>query len=808
MIDNENVFREIEDEERKQSLSIPAKRLREKLLPLKSKEEQTAKRWFWELLQNASDYNQTVDILLEINDNYVTFKHTGNPFSIQDVLNLISPDSGKDKDEVKKDNIGKFGSGLVSTHILSSEIEVKGAFKSENEEKLFKFNILLDRSTYEDKDKLIASIEKTKEGFRKLDTSLEVSEYSGFMTSFSYNLKRKLPGLSSSFDVVSIGVEQIYDVLPYTLCFMSKVQSVEIFDNRTNSSIQSFRIIRKQGNNSQLKFEIKENQKTFELEFVKLKYQQVETVYSHENGLIKPLPKDISKLFCGLPMIGSENIGLPFILNSLDFEPTLEREGVEITPNDTKNILLFKQAVELYQLLLNDITQKKLDYGYILTKLNNKYHGVEGSKNIFKRDFVPAFQKKIENSSIVKIENGNFIRFSEMLLPYKEGKAFNELYQCASEIKHSRFPAISSFEGWVNATDFVLFPKQKYGLKQFVEEISQTKQLKAFILKSQTDVTVWVHNIVSLVNEEDEDLFTHYAILPNQKGNFHVKKDLNFDIDISPELKNIFNRLNSEEIEVVLLDKYFNDFTNIIDKSINTSAICKKIDELLKDKYAADKGSTLNFSLPLNDLYKWLNNSSKTKKDLEDLFPWFYPRRATLFMDTFGENERDYAFTIVQSGKIKALAALAESDITPEELEYISKNPEAMSRLYALLQSEIDDKQNANSETGEYGENLVFNDLRQKYKQSDSYEVIWSSKKGEARFDFEVKHKGRTVLFVDAKTTMRGISNSDSIPFFMRNSQWEFLPKIESDVKYLIARVFKKDETIRYLQIKTINGQD
>jgi len=332
--------------------------------------------------------------------------------------------------------------------------------------------------------------------------------------------------------------------------------------------------------------------------------------------------------------------------------------------------------------------------------------------------------------------------------------------------------------------------------------------LKTFILKSQLDVTVWVHNIVSLVNEEDEDLFTHYAILPNQKGNFHVKKDLNFDKDISPELKNIFNRLNSEEIEVVLLDKSFNDFTKIIDKTIDTSAICKKIDELLKDKYAADKGSTLSFSLPLNDLYKWLNNNSKTKKDLEDLFPWFYPRRATLFMDTFGESERDYAFTIVQSGKIKALAALAQSDITPEELEYLGKNPEAISKLYALLQSEIDDKQNANSETGEYGENLVYNDLRLKYKPTDNYEIIWASKKGEAKFDFEVKQKGKTVLYVDAKTTMRGIANSDSIPFFMRNSQWEFLPKIESDVKYLIARVFKKDDTIRYLQIKTINGQD
>lgn len=805
MIEYSNVITEIEAEERKQALSIPAKRLRDKLLPLKSKVEQTAKRWFWELLQNASDYNQSVDVRLEIDDNHVVFRHTGNPFSIQDVLNLISPDSGKDKDEVKKENIGKFGSGLVSTHILSAEMSVKGAFKSENEDKLYKFDIVLDRSLYEDKDELIESIETTKKGFREIHESIARSEYSGFMTSFSYHLRKRLPGLSSSVDVVGLGLEQIYDVLPYTLCFMSKVQSVEIIDARSNSELKKYCIKRKPGSDTLHKFEIKRDHRSEQVEFVKLKYQQVETVYRHENGSILSFPKNISKLFCGLPMIGSETIGLPLILNSFDFEPTLEREGVEITPNDTKNLSLFKQAVELYQLLLNDVAQKQLDNAYYLTKLNYKYHGVEGSKNIFKRDFVPAFQRKIETSKIVKNANGQLISFSEMLLPYKEGKSFPELFKHASEIKNLRFPSFSSYEGWIESTDFMLFPKQKYDLKVFIEEISKTQQIQAFVLSSNVSVLDWLRGIASMVNEENEDLFSHFAILPNQKGNLKKNKELFIDKDVPGELKTIFNKLNPEEIELVLLEKSFNEFTNVVDRSFDTSDICKKIDNLLKEKYSAEKGSTVTFSLPLNDLYKWINSSAKHKKELEELFVWFYPKRATLFMDTFGEIERDYAFTIVQSGKIKALAALAESDITPEELEYISKNPEAMSRLYALLQSEIDDKQNANSETGEYGENLVFNDLRQKYKPSESYEVIWSSKKGEARFDFEVKHKGRTVLFVDAKTTMRGISNSDSVPFFMRNSQWDFLPTIETEVKYLIARVFKKESVIKYLQISTLN---
>ncbi len=805
MEENTKIISEIEEEERKQSLSIPAKRLREKLLPLKSKEEQTSKRWFWELLQNASDYNTSVDVRLEVDDDYIVFKHTGNPFSIQDVLNLISPDSGKDKDEVKKDNIGKFGSGLVSTHVLSADIRVNGAFRSDNGSKLYKFDILLDRSSYENKDKLIESIEATKKDFRKFHQPIELNEYVGYMTSFSYNLKKRLPSLSSSVDVVSVGLEHIYDVLPYTLCFMSKVQSVEIIDKRAKADIQTFRVVRKTTNDSSVKFDIEKNKQSVELDFIKIKHRQVETVYRIEHGAVQALPKGISKLFCGLPMIGTENIGLPFILNSFDFEPTLERECVEITPNDKQNYSLFKQGVELYQILLTKLSTKRIDNIYLLTKLSTKYNGVEGSKNIFRRDFIPNFRKIIESSHIVKNSNGEFIRYSDALMPYKEGKPFDELYEYANELKHQRFPSIETFHGWVDSIDFILFPKQKYDLKQFVIEIEKIQQIHSFVLKSNIEIISWLKNIASLVNEENELLFSHYAILPNQKGELKKNKELYLDKDISKELKNIYNNLNIDEIESVLLHKSFSEFTSVVENYFDSSDICRKIDNLLKEKYIANKGSVVKFSLPLNGLYKWLNNSSFSKKELESLFSWFYPKRATLFMDTFEEKERDFAFTIVQSGKMKALATLAQSEITQEELEFLGKNPKAISKIYAFLQSEIDDKENANLETGNYGEKLVYDDLRNKYKQSENYTVIWSSRKGEAKFDFEVKQNGKTILYVDAKTTIRGMVNSDSIPFFMRKSQWEFLPKIENGVKYLIARVFKKDETVRYLEIKTID---
>lgn len=99
-----------------QLLEIPAQRLKEKLKPIISRQPEMTKRWFWELLQNASDYNQEVDVKLDVDDESLIFSHNGAPFKIKDVLNIISPNSNKSEEE-RGDTIGKFGSGLVISYL-------------------------------------------------------------------------------------------------------------------------------------------------------------------------------------------------------------------------------------------------------------------------------------------------------------------------------------------------------------------------------------------------------------------------------------------------------------------------------------------------------------------------------------------------------------------------------------------------------------------------------------------------------------------------------------------------------------------
>lgn len=56
-----------------QQYSSQAKRLQEKLLLIKGRINPSRRRWFWELLQNASDYNEHVSVRLIVTQDKVEF---------------------------------------------------------------------------------------------------------------------------------------------------------------------------------------------------------------------------------------------------------------------------------------------------------------------------------------------------------------------------------------------------------------------------------------------------------------------------------------------------------------------------------------------------------------------------------------------------------------------------------------------------------------------------------------------------------------------------------------------------------------
>jgi hypothetical protein len=97
-------------------------------------------RWVWELLQNARDTASPEGVLVEIElaGLELRFRHNGAPFQPGEITHLIYHGSTKVGGDGDLDH---FGSGFISTHLLSRIVHVRGALADGSE---FEFN--LDRS--------------------------------------------------------------------------------------------------------------------------------------------------------------------------------------------------------------------------------------------------------------------------------------------------------------------------------------------------------------------------------------------------------------------------------------------------------------------------------------------------------------------------------------------------------------------------------------------------------------------------------------------------------------------------------------
>lgn len=109
------------------------------LKEIENKREIYEKRWIWELLQNALDaapHDRKIEVKIIKDDNKLTFAHNGRPFKPEEVAHLIYHGSTK-----REQDIGKFGTGFLITHLLSKKVNVKGVREDRK-----KFDFMLDRS--------------------------------------------------------------------------------------------------------------------------------------------------------------------------------------------------------------------------------------------------------------------------------------------------------------------------------------------------------------------------------------------------------------------------------------------------------------------------------------------------------------------------------------------------------------------------------------------------------------------------------------------------------------------------------------
>lgn len=98
--------------------------------------------------------------------------------------------------------------------------------------------------------------------------------------------------------------------------------------------------------------------------------------------------------------------------------------------------------------------------------------------------------------------------------------------------------------------------------------------------------------------------------------------------------------------------------------------------------------------------------------------------------------------------------------------------------------------------TGRFGEELVYKELVAKFGE---IKVNWLNKGGETykEYDFEILGRNNEVLyFIDAKATTTGEITGDTVPIYIRPSEWTFMQKCKDN--YIIARVYNAKTSSAY----------
>jgi hypothetical protein len=215
---NDDFFEgEFDQAQREQLHQNDARRIRTKIGDAQKRPDLSSVRWPFELLQNAHDAKprpgrSTITVLFDCRDDQVIFEHDSAPFRARDLAALLSGGSGKEYES--EDTTGRFGTGFLSTHVLSARVAISGILQSRKG--LGQFALLLERAG--DEPSIVRNIEVCNQSIRKAYPVTEIEDLPS--ARFLY----KEPDRT----IVMQGIESLLQVLPYLFSTCENLGDVEI----------------------------------------------------------------------------------------------------------------------------------------------------------------------------------------------------------------------------------------------------------------------------------------------------------------------------------------------------------------------------------------------------------------------------------------------------------------------------------------------------------------------------------------------------------------------------------------------------
>lgn len=712
-------------------------------------------RWAWELLQNAKDSiadsesDRKVSVKIELSNESLVFSHNGRHFTEEDVVGLINQISSKEVEEGEESTrTGKFGTGFLTTHLLSKVIEVDGIIETADN-KFYKFSFPLDRNG-KTKSQLVPRIHKAWDSFEDSikDNQIKSFKKNDFNTSFTYNLTTK-----QQKEVARIGTDEFAQLIPFVLAFIPKIDSVNIIDRIENRETK-FKNSEEPDDDLIVNITKIENGKKSKIKLLFLQEDDVSIaalVEPHKTGhRIKDL-KNIPKLFCDFPLIGTENFHFPVVVNSFYFNPQMERNGVWLNENVNEEVEqnreIFEKAVSLYEQLLDKITESEFYdyYNICLTKIpnTNKDHFDE---EWYKDNIQTSMREIIGRSNVIETENGK-VAFNDVFFPDRDlPKAEQEkIWQFAADLEATTLTAKRHIHNW---SEIIWADCSKLEISDIVfdlENVGSMTELINTLEKDESQTFVWLNKCIDFIFKHGgQSQFNDNALIPNQEGNFKKRTSLSTDEIEDEILKGIVALLGCNYHEELMHKDIF--FKDSHDKKTIKDVAAEITERLNEDEDSKDKQR----GLAIAKLMEWFEeNEAKAKRHFEAV----YLRKEKLLVGII--KDKPNLYRILKSKT--PLAKLAEIAKAIEDDPYIL---EIIKRRKREREEEAE-----RNEVGEKVEKLLAEALQQHgfevKKEHYGKDLVITLKKQNAKYSIEVKSTSRE-SYVSMTPYQTGIAVADA----------------------------------------------
>ncbi len=541
---------------------------------IENQRETYAARWAWELIQNALDSsNETgeLDVRLALNGNTLVFEHNGRPFSKEEVAHLIYHGSTKTEQD-----LGKFGTGFLVTHLLSRTVKVSGIREDRNE-----FSFLLNRNGHTANEIKRLSEESWKAYKESL---IQIVSDTRPAAKFEYMVPE------ANLETARTGMDHLREFSPFILVFNKKIRSLTVDLNGSKTMFRSEILSTK---DDFCYFDVKaesDGGQSKSKEIIVGRDDNIEIAINYQDCNDRRLTiqdhKGIPKLFVGLPLVGTEDFPIPFPVNSYDFDPNENRDGVYLGQSTTQNVIKNKSIIQRSMLLvlttLAELNSTEVDgFENVLEfpELSGKFKADSEWLKGVQRDFIESIQK----IKVIRTAQDELLQFIDSVIPLDDSLGEIEqgnAWKLAHELEpyKQKLPALDILNRWkeiiqswkrigISIDEQSILTLKKVAV--FISGCGSLREFNKYLLNGMNTFT-WLNQFFEVVKDKAENLFD-FKILPNQAGNFIERNSAYVDFDIEEPIKDI-----SEALGINLKDELLN------------KEVSESVRKLLKSKKQSD----------------------------------------------------------------------------------------------------------------------------------------------------------------------------------------------------------------------------